>query len=171
MKACSCVFAATAVSGCVRLTDALRVSKHLRRAEGGEWRMAFTSKRLSAAPDVIAPDGSEVRVLCATSRASTAVFTLRPGAVARAVRHRTVDEVWYVLSGAGRIWRRLGNEEEITKLSPGVSVTIPAGAEFQFRCDGEVALSVFGATIPPWPGETEAVFTEGPWAAAVDPRN
>lgn len=129
--------------------------------------MSFETRRISAAPDVIAPDGSQVRLLCATVRASTAVFTLPSGDVARAVTHRSVQEIWYVLSGSGRIWRRLGSGEEVTELTPGVSLTIPVGAHFQFRCDGADALSIIAVTIPPWPGEDEAEFVVGPWAATA----
>jgi hypothetical protein len=41
---------------------------------------AFPTKRISAAPDAIAPDGSEVRILCVLSRGGMAMFTLMPGA-------------------------------------------------------------------------------------------
>jgi mannose-6-phosphate isomerase-like protein (cupin superfamily) len=125
--------------------------------------MALATRRLSIESDAIAPDGSEVRLLGATSRASTAIFTLSPGAVARPIMHRTVDEIWYVLAGAGRIWRQLGAEEDITELSPGISITIPTGTRFQFRCDGPEPLSILGATIPPWPGDDEAIFVDGAW--------
>lgn len=54
----------------------------------------FQTRQAAAAPDAIAPDGSEVRLLCAGPRGSMALFTLPPGAVARAVVHRTVEELW-----------------------------------------------------------------------------
>jgi len=66
----------------------------------------FQTRQAAAAPDVPAPDGSEVRSLCGGARGGMALFTLRPGAVARAVVHRTVEEIWYVIAGIGRIWRR-----------------------------------------------------------------
>ncbi len=65
--------------------------------------MTFDTKRIAAAPDAIAPDGSEVRVLCQLSRGGLAVFSLPPGAVSRAVAHHTVEELWYVISGHGRM--------------------------------------------------------------------
>ena len=121
------------------------------------------TRQAAAAPDAIAPDGSEVRVLCSGTRGGMALFTLPPGAVARAVVHRTVEEVWYVAAGAGRIWRRLGAQEEIVLLLPGVSVNLPVGTGFQFRCDGADPLVVLGVTMPPWPGEQEAVPVAGAW--------
>lgn len=128
--------------------------------------MTFDTRRINPQPDVIAPDGSEVRVLCGLARGGLATFTLAPQAVAKAIRHRTVDELWYVVAGNGRMWRRLGEHEEITPLCPGISLTIPVGTSFQFRCDGDQTLVAVAATMPSWPGEAEAVIVEGPWAPA-----
>ena len=129
--------------------------------------MLFQTKRISTAPDAVAPDGSEVRVLCQLSRGGLAVFALPPGAVSRAVAHRTIEEVWYFLSGHGRMWRKLNGEKEIVDVSPGISITLPTGTHFQFRCDGAEPLTAIGATMPPWPGEGEAYAVEGVWRATV----
>jgi len=56
--------------------------------------MTFETGKIGAAPDAIAPDGSEVRLLGSLARGSMAAFRLMPGAVARAVAHRTVEEIW-----------------------------------------------------------------------------
>ncbi len=125
--------------------------------------MSFVTRQRSATPDVIAPDGSEVRLLAQCSRGSMAQFTLPPGAVSKAVAHRTVEEVWLVIAGTGRMWRKLGDDEEIVTLSPGVSLAIPVGAHFQFRNDGDVPLDCAGVTMPPWPGMDEAYEVEGTW--------
>ena len=125
------------------------------------------TRRIAIAPDVIAPDGSEVRVLCATGRGSMAVFTLASGAVARAVAHRTVEEIWYVLAGRGRMWRKLGEQETVVDLAPGVSLTIPTGTRFQFRCDGQEPLVAVAATMPPWPGDGEAYAVDSMWPPTV----
>ena len=129
--------------------------------------MRFETRRISDAADAIAPDGSQVRVLCGLSRGSLAVFSLPPGAVAKAVVHRSVEEVWFVLAGTGQIWRQLGAQQEITDLRPGVSIAIPTGMAFQFRCDGAETLSVLGATMPPWPGDAEAVPVDGAWQPTI----
>ncbi|MBV9892800.1 MAG: cupin domain-containing protein [Chloroflexi bacterium] len=89
--------------------------------------------------------------------------TLRPGCVTRAVRHRTVQEVWLCLAGRGQLWRHSAGSEEVTELEPGVAVTIPLGAEFQFRTVGDAALEVAITTMPPWPGDDEAVPVQGTW--------
>ncbi|KAB5523123.1 hypothetical protein GE09DRAFT_1293553 [Coniochaeta sp. 2T2.1] len=124
--------------------------------------------------DVIAPDGSEVRILARTDRASMANFRLAPGQVTIGVVHRTVDEVWMVTGGEGSIWRcadggrpELGSED---KLVPGVSIPIPVGTHFQFKAaEGGKGLDILGVTVPPWPGEGEAVESGvAPWKANVE---
>ena len=96
----------------------------------------FDTRHIAEAPDAIAPDGSEVRLLGSLPGGSMAVFRLQPKAVSRAVAHRTVEEIWYFTAGTGRMWRKLGDREEIVEVAAGVSITIPTGAQFQFRCDG-----------------------------------
>jgi len=126
----------------------------------------FETKRLPLTPDVVAPDGSDVRVLARTERGSMAHFELAPGRASAAIRHRTVDEIWFVLSGRGEIWRKQGGREDIVALEPGVSVTIPVGTHFQFRASGDTALEAVGVTMPPWPGDTEAVPVSEKWKAS-----
>ncbi len=65
--------------------------------------MSFQTRRIGAAPDVVAPDGSEVRLLARGRLGSMAHFTLAPGAVARAVAHRSVEEVWYFVARSERM--------------------------------------------------------------------
>ncbi|MCA3560700.1 MAG: cupin domain-containing protein [Aestuariivirga sp.] len=125
--------------------------------------MSLSTRERSLDPDVTAPDGSEVRILAATSRGSMAQFTLPPRAVSKAVAHRTVEEVWLVTHGQGRMWRKLGDMEVTADLWAGISVSIPAGAHFQFRNDGEEPLHCVGVTMPPWPGMDEAYEVKGVW--------
>lgn len=125
--------------------------------------MILPTRQRSETPDVVAPDGSEVRVLAATSRGSMAQFTLPPGAVSKAVAHRSVEEVWLCTHGRGRMWRKLDAAETTVDLRPGISVAIPVGAHFQFRNDGEEPLHCVGVTMPPWPGMDEAYEVAGVW--------
>ena len=129
--------------------------------------MRFETKRVSAEPDVIAPDGSEVRVLCQLSRGGLAAFALSPKAVSKAVTHRMIEEIWYFTSGNGRMWRKLGELEEVVEVCPGISISIPTGTHFQFRSDGVEPLVAIGATMPPWPGDEEAVPVQGRWDPTV----
>jgi mannose-6-phosphate isomerase-like protein (cupin superfamily) len=129
--------------------------------------MSFKTKQMSTAPDTIAPDGSEVRVLCQVGRGGMAHFMLPPKAVSKAMAHRTIEEVWYFVSGHGRMWRRLSDREETVEVRPGTSITIPVGTHFQFRSDSDEPLVAVGATMPPWPGEGEAYEVAGPWTSTV----
>jgi mannose-6-phosphate isomerase-like protein (cupin superfamily) len=115
--------------------------------------------------DAYAPDGSEVRLLAALNGGSFAHFTLAPGKVSAPVAHRSVEEIWYVVAGSGEVWRRLGAEESVTPVGPGVALTIPLGTHFQFRAGAE-SLSFVAVTMPPWPGPDEAFPVEGKWRAS-----
>ena len=125
--------------------------------------MTLQSAHVGSASVLIAPDGSEVRPLVQTARGSVATFTLSPAQVAAAVMHRTVEEIWFVVAGRGELWRRQGLVEELTILSPGVAITIPVGTHFQFRAADRDGLVILGTTMPPWPGEQEAVPVTGYW--------
>jgi len=123
----------------------------------------FSTLALPVEPTVVAPDGSNVRVLLGLSGGTMAHFELGCGKVANAVTHRTVEEVWYVLSGSGEMWRKHGSKEEVTSLVPGLCLTIPLGTHFQFRASAAEPVCAVAITMPPWPGEGEAVFVSGPW--------
>jgi mannose-6-phosphate isomerase-like protein (cupin superfamily) len=128
---------------------------------------SLAPRQLAPAPDAIAPDGSEVRLLASLPRGSMAHFTLAPGAVTRAVAHRSVEEVWFFVGGRGRMWRRFDGEEVTVDVFPGVSIAIPTGAAFQFRADGDEPLRIVGVTMPPWPGEAEAYPVDGIWPPTI----
>jgi mannose-6-phosphate isomerase-like protein (cupin superfamily) len=125
---------------------------------------AFATKETPDTTDILAPDGSEVRILLALSGGGMAHFRLPPGQVSRAVRHRSVEEIWYVLSGTGEMWRSGDAGAEIVSLRAGLCLTIPVGVSFQFRAAPDGPLAAVAVTMPPWPGEEEAVFVDGPWA-------
>lgn len=128
---------------------------------------AFGSLHLDDAHIERAPDGSAVNVLLRVERGALTRFTLPAGVTSRAVMHRTVDEIWLVLSGTGTLWRRLGTREEVVAARPGLSVTIPVGTCFQWRVDASEPLVVVAATMPPWPGNEEAIIVNGPWTPSV----
>jgi mannose-6-phosphate isomerase-like protein (cupin superfamily) len=126
---------------------------------------SFDTRQLPAAPDVVAPDGSDVRVLLQLAGGSMAHFELAPGQTSRAVVHRSVDEIWYILHGSGQMWRRQDGREEVTDLRPGTCLSIPAATQFQFRSADGTPLAAVGVTMPPWPGEDEARHVPGVWPA------
>lgn len=127
----------------------------------------FATLPLPAEPTDRAPDGADVRVLLALRDARLAHFQLAAGAVSRAVSHRTVEELWFILSGRGEMWRKQGEREEIVALLPGLCLSIPLGTQFQFRASPKEPVSTVAVTLPPWPGEQEAVLVSGPWQPTV----
>jgi mannose-6-phosphate isomerase-like protein (cupin superfamily) len=127
--------------------------------------MAFATLTAAQAPAVTAPDGSRVQVLLRLQGGSMATFTLQPGQVSAAVTHRSVEELWFVISGRGRMWRRDAAHEEVVALEPGLCLSVPLGTAFQFRGDGDMPLVAVAVTMPPWPGDDEAMAVTGPWQA------
>lgn len=125
----------------------------------------FDTMRLPGDRDVIAPDGSDVRILLRLAAGSMAHFELAPGRTSGAVAHRTVDEIWYVLSGRGQMWRRQEDREDTVDLDPGICLSIPVGTHFQFRAVGDLPLAAVAVTMPAWPGEGEAYDVPGIWPA------
>jgi len=125
--------------------------------------------RLPAARDVVAPDGSDVRILLRLAGGSMAHFELAGGQTSRAVLHRSVDEIWYVLRGRGEMWRSQAAQEAIIPLEAGTCLSIPVGTRFQFRSLGDGPLSAVAVTMPPWPGEDEAIEVSGAWRPGTAP--
>jgi mannose-6-phosphate isomerase-like protein (cupin superfamily) len=127
----------------------------------------YETKTLGAAIDAVAPDGTAARLLLSLAGGSMAHFELPAGAVSQAVTHRTVEEIWFVLSGRGSIWRRQAGLERIDPLTPGTSLTIPLGTAFQFCAHAGLSLAFVAITMPPWPGMDEALPAAGPWTPTV----
>ena len=114
-------------------------------------------------PDVITPDGSEIRLLetgaHGATRASVCAVRLAPGAVSRPVSHRSVEEIWYVLAreGRGQVWRcPQESEADPIDVGPGDTLVVPTGWRFQFRAAPDSVLRFLCFTPPPWPGPDEA---------------
>jgi mannose-6-phosphate isomerase-like protein (cupin superfamily) len=61
------------------------------------------------------------------------------------------------------MWRRQEDHSSVVDVYPGMCVTIPVGTHFQFRSVGHEPLAAIGVTMPPWPGEAEAIVVEGHW--------
>jgi mannose-6-phosphate isomerase-like protein (cupin superfamily) len=129
----------------------------------------FRTKRLPRERDAIAPDGSNVRILLGLRGGGMAHFELPPGQISTAVTHKTVEEIWFFLSGKGEMWRRTEGQEEIAAVEASVCLTIPLGTHFQFRSFGDEPLTAVGVTMPPWSGEDEATVVAGVWQPTVPP--
>ena len=124
----------------------------------------FATAKLRSLPTETAPDGSALRPLLGVTGGTMAHFELAAGATSRAVAHRTVDEMWFVVSGAGELWLKQESRQEIVALEPGVCASLPRGTYFQFRASQGGTLAIVAVTIPRWPGDSEAELVDGPWS-------
>jgi mannose-6-phosphate isomerase-like protein (cupin superfamily) len=116
-----------------------------------------------AAADGRSPAGAEIRFLIESEAGGVIHSTVPPGQVNRATVHSTVGEFWHVLAGEGQIWRRDASTEQTTDLRRGITIDIPVGTAFQYRCTGDEPLEFLCITMPRWPGPHEASFLDGPW--------
>jgi len=107
----------------------------------------FTTTKRASRPTETAPDGAALRPLLGVAGGTMAHFELAAGETSRAVAHRTVDEIWYVVSGS----------------------SLPRGTRFQFRASEAQAIAIVAVTIPRWPGNFEAELVDGPWSPSARP--
>ncbi|MEM7525673.1 MAG: cupin domain-containing protein [Pseudomonadota bacterium] len=122
---------------------------------------------LSARPDAKSPAGADIRFIMDGATGNMIHSTVPPAQINRATIHATVSEFWHVLGGEGEIWRKDAAEARVTTLRLGVSIDIPVGTAFQYRNTGAAPLTFICISMPPWPGDREATFVEGPWTATV----
>lgn len=106
---------------------------------------------LPSEANYLAPDTSEIRLLPEMQGGGLCHCTLPPFSTSRAIVHHTVEEIWYVISGSGQMWRKLEDQETVVSLYPGVGITIPPKTKFQFRNIGDQPLCILLSTMPPWP--------------------
>ena len=118
---------------------------------------------LPAKASYLAPDGSQIRELLRIQGANFAHCLLPAGQTTKAVKHKTVEEIWYITRGLGQIWRKFDDREIVDDLFPGVCLTIPVGTHFQFRNTSPDSLEIMIATSPPWPGPDEAQEVPNYW--------
>lgn len=121
---------------------------------------------LPSSYDYLAPDGSEIRLLITHDAGGVAHCRLPAGSVSSPARHRTVVEVWYVLSGHGQVWREKDGDEEIVEVGTSTVVTLPVGCSFQFRASEDSVLDLLIGTFPRLPDPTEAQLVQGHWVTA-----
>lgn len=131
----------------------------------------------TTAESITAPDGSQVRLLLTdqhgATRCSVVEVSIPAGHASRPVRHRTVEEAWYVVEGSGEVWRCPPDAPPADvapmAVAPGDALVIPTGWAFQFRAGPDEALRFICVTTPPWPGMDEAVEVPdaGPWPATL----
>ncbi len=133
----------------------------------------FEPKKLQVDYDYLAPDASEIRCLQTNKHSKNgdmAHCRLPIQSTSIAVKHRTVEEIWYFSNGKGEMWLKENNGvEHIFKVEKGMALTIPRGASFQFKNTSEIeSLEVIITTMPPWPGPEEVVKVQGKWEPSTN---
>ena len=68
---------------------------------------------------ILAPDGSEIRLLQQLGGGGLSECTLRVNQVSQAVRHRTVEEIWFVTQGQGQVWLEEDSMQTVVSISKG----------------------------------------------------
>lgn len=87
---------------------------------------AFVTKDTSIIREILAPRNACIR------NQSLAEATLSPGACTEAHYHPRAEEIYYILTGQGRM--RIGEEE--ARVARGDGIAIPAGQPHQIWNDG-----------------------------------
>jgi len=118
-------------------------------------------------PEAKSPAGAEIRFLVDGKTGNMIHSTVPPYQVNKATVHATVSEFWYVLEGRGEIWRDDDAENCVTVLVPGTAIDIPVGTAFQYRNVSDVDLKFICIAMPPWPGDSEAIYVEGIWQSTI----
>ena len=94
-------------------------------------------------------------------------FEFSAGQISHAVWHPELDELWYVIDGAGEMWRKKDQMSSIDPLGPGTCVSIPRHTAFQCRA-GRAGMTVIAVTLPAWSGDSNAIAAMGPWETRPD---
>ncbi len=123
----------------------------------------FEFKTLPANYNYLAPDSSEIRLLTEMDCGGLSHCLLPLGKTSIAVKHKTVNEIWYCISGEGEIWQSFNKVNKVMPFKVQDSFTIPVGNSFQFRNTGKVLLCILIVTMPKWPGADEAEVVNGNW--------
>lgn len=117
--------------------------------------------------DYLAPDQSEITLLTRNTDADggdMAYCSLPVGKTSVAVCHKSIHELWYFTAGSGQYWIKKGDKEDVYSVQKGSVVSLPKGTSFQFRnTSSDEPLEVMIVTMPPWPGEGEAIRVNGKW--------
>jgi mannose-6-phosphate isomerase-like protein (cupin superfamily) len=111
---------------------------------------AFVTKDTSEIREILAPRNSTIQ------RQSLAEATLHPGRETEEHFHATSEEIYYIISGTGRM--RI--EEEEREVGPGDGIAILPGRKHKLWNIGEGDLVFLCICVPPYEHE-DTVITEG----------
>ena len=117
-------------------------------------------RQIDAVQAFTTKDGSEIRELLAhrnscIRKQSLAEARLLPGASTRPHYHAATEEIYYVLSGQGRM--RIGNEERL--VGPGDAIAIPPGSVHTISNVGSETLKFLCCCAPAYEHE-DTIFAD-----------
>ena len=105
---------------------------------------SIETRNLAQAAAEVAPDGLQIHRLLPLRGGGRAHCTLHAGETSRAMRHRSVEEIWFVLQGRGQLWRKRGAAKQVVMVehpaclascrNKGISRT--PRIELDFACGG-----------------------------------
>jgi len=114
---------------------------------------AFVTKDTSIIREILSPRNAPGSI----ARQSLAEATLPPGAATEGHYHPITEEIYYILSGTGRM--QIGSEAR--SVAPGDGIAIPPGAPHQIRNTGPADL-VFLCCCAPAYEHQDTVMTDMP---------
>lgn len=128
----------------------------------------FTTANLATTTSFLSDDGSEIRPMPSIQGVESVHCRLPKGGAIQASEHRTVSQIWYVISGKGELWLKShAKKETVLPLQPGVAVTVPLGYGFQFHNTGEQDLDIFIVNTTKWSGAGELIPIKNHWPLAA----
>lgn len=111
------------------------------------------------------PSGaSEIRLLLQRRNGEITHATCPAGKVAQAATVGPLAEMYYVIAGRGRLWRRASGYEGVTRLAPGRWAAMPPGTKFQYRAESDSDLVFLVVVTPKWSADHHQLVEDGRWS-------
>jgi mannose-6-phosphate isomerase-like protein (cupin superfamily) len=124
-----------------------------------------TISALAAMPDAVSPDGgAEIRHILTSPAGDLTHAVCRAGITSGTHHLPDLNEAYYVLGGAGEIWRANEDRDVVTALRPGRWVAMPAGMRFQYRANFGTSLVFMVVVLPSWRADLFHIVDGGKWA-------
>jgi mannose-6-phosphate isomerase-like protein (cupin superfamily) len=125
------------------------------------WHVPLDVRQLDEVPAFTTKDGSEIRELLAFRNScvrwqSLAEARLPPGASTTPHYHPRTEEIYYIISGAGRMFL----EKSQTDVRPGDAIAIPPGARHQITNTGGQPLVFLCCCVPAYEHE-DTILVDG----------
>lgn len=120
-------------------------------------------RHIDEVPAFTTKDGSEIRELLAHRNScivkqSLAEARLPPGASTTPHYHPQTEEIYYILTGTGR----MQIEADVRSVGPGEAIAIPPGARHQITCTSSETLKFLCCCAPAYEHEDTVLVSDWP---------